>query len=112
VPYDTLREAPLCTCRDRCKLSQGEVPGQIRNADDVERGVLRFKHDHSGDPIVLDHDGEPPGARQEWTEKRRDALFVLRRVETYLSHHLDAPPEDGVLTAGEIGAVGQQAAGD
>lgn len=102
VPYDERRTTSLCTCNDRCALTQGRIPGAIRSREDIERAIRFFKREHAGDPLVLDHDGDPPGARQQWDEKRDRVLTVLRRVQTYLIHDRETPPERGVLTPDEL----------
>lgn len=100
-PYDEPRERPLCTCNDiGCALKQGELPTEIRHSDGLQAGIREFKRGHSGDPIVLDHAGEPPGARQVWSKKRQRVWRVLRRVKTYLQKSQSEPPTEDELGDG------------
>lgn len=94
IPYDTVRERPLCTCDDRgCELKAGRLPLTIRNAADIETGIRTFKQDHVGDPLVLDHDGAPRGARQAFSAKRAAVWTTVRTVKTYMTKDRDQPPE-------------------
>lgn len=92
-PYDSVRKAPLCTCDDLgCELKRGQLPLRVREADSIGRGIQLFKQEHNGDPIVLDHEGDPPGGRQVWSQKRADVWRVLRRLQTYFIKERDYPP--------------------
>lgn len=98
-PYDTLRETPLCTCRDfACPLTEGRLPAPIREADDLESAIREFVMDHAGDPLVLDHDGDAdPGARQAWSRKKARVWSVLRAIEAYTDQGRQEPPTEEEL---------------
>lgn len=104
IPWDSLREEPLCTCSDGgCPLKHGQLPLVVREAETVSLGIFEFKHTHSGTPVVLDNpDGEPPGARQRWAAMRGEVWSVHERVKAYLSTDVEEPPdtdEDDVQAA-------------
>lgn len=101
TPYDTLRKTPLCTCGDLgCDLKKGRLPITIRSSTDIGAGIQEFHRVHAGDPIVLDHDDDPRGARQEWSAKRRRVWRVIRRVRTFMVKSRDEPPTDDELSDG------------
>jgi len=92
--HDGVREVPLCTCDDLgCELKHGRLPFAVRDAAKLDHGIRAFKQDHNGDPLVLDHDGGPPGARQAWSAKRSRVWRVLRRLDTYFTQEQDGVPE-------------------
>jgi hypothetical protein len=97
APYDSLREDPLCTCRDYgCPLKDGRVPRRIREADDLHAAMREWTLDHTGDPLVLDADSDalPAGARQAWSDKRARVFSVLRVIEMFTAPERDeiTPP--------------------
>jgi len=52
---DEPRTRPLCTCRDSgCALKEGRLPVVVREASSLQEGIRRFRHEHTGDPVVLD----------------------------------------------------------
>jgi hypothetical protein len=85
APYETLRDAPLCTCRDYgCPLKEGRLPRELREADDLQTAIREYTLDHEGDPVVLDNESDDaPGARQAWSDKRARVFSVLRTVELF-----------------------------
>jgi hypothetical protein len=92
--HDSVREQPLCTCDDLgCELKRGQLPLAVRDAEDLGRGIREFKQEHNGDPLVLDHDGDPGGARQAWSDKRARVWRVLRRLDTYFTQEQDGVPD-------------------
>lgn len=97
APYETLREVPLCTCRDYgCPLKDGRLPRRIRQADDLHTAIREWTLDHNGDPLVLDAEGDglPPGAREAWSDKRARVFSVLRVIEMFTAPERDeiTPP--------------------
>lgn len=53
-PYEGVRKQPLCLCGDRyCELKDGRLMRHIREANDPEAAIREEKHDHRGDPLVL-----------------------------------------------------------
>lgn len=95
VPYDELRETPLCTCRDfQCELKKGRLPKAIRTTRTLRDGIRRFKQTHTGDPIVLEGTEDLPGARQAWAEKRGRVWYVLRMLEAYLVEIESMAPDE------------------
>lgn len=106
VPYETLRETPLCTCRDfQCELKRGKLPKEIRAAGTLFDGIRRFKQTHTGDPIVLEGSEDAPGARQAWAEKRAKVWYVLRVLEAYVvdvEHGGELPEEDPLADLDEL----------
>lgn len=104
APYDSLRQTPLCTCRDHgCPLKDGRLPRRIRQADDLHTAIREWTLDHSGDPLVLDADGDqlPPGARTAWSDKRARVFSVLRVIEMFTAPEGDPPRPP---TPGEVAA--------
>jgi len=92
--HDSVRDEPLCTCDDLgCELKRGELPLAVRDADDIGHGIREFKQEHTGDPLVLDYDGDPPGARQAWSAKRSRVWRVLRRLDTYFTQEQEGVPD-------------------
>lgn len=92
-PYESLRTEPLCTCRDfGCPLKKGTLPSAVRDADDLDAAIREFVLEHSGDPLVLDHEDEPPGARQAWSAKRARVWSVLRTLEAFTGDGRDDAP--------------------
>ncbi len=52
---DEPRTRPLCTCRDSgCALKEGRLPVIVQEASTLQQGIRRFRHEHMGDPVVLD----------------------------------------------------------
>lgn len=81
------REAPLCTCADvGCHLKRGQLPGRIRNADSIERGVQLFKQEHTGEPRVLED------ALDEWAAMRGEVFATLRYVSAHMTQEAEEPP--------------------
>lgn len=92
--HESVRDEPLCTCDDLgCELKHGRLPLVVRDADDLGRGIREFKQGHNGDPLVLDHDGTPRGARQAWSAKRARVWRVLRRLDTYFRQEQSGVPD-------------------
>jgi len=106
--HDSVRDVPLCTCDDLgCELKHGRLPLAVRDADDLGRGIREFKQGHNGDPLVLDHGGDPRGARQAWSAKRARVWKVLRRLDTYFTQEQEAVPElDADTDAAPAAAAG------
>lgn len=63
--FDKRRDKPMCTCSvGVCPPRNGRLPVEVREAPSTMVGVRRFKHQHTGEPIVL-------------LEARRDYLDAL-----------------------------------
>lgn len=83
------REVPVCTCSDQgCKLKRGEIPHDVEESDEIERGIKQFKHQHTGVPNVLIE------GRQAWSEKRGEVWHTLRRLEAHLIEDGYVPDPD------------------
>lgn len=105
VPYPKLRETPLCTCSDgRCYLKRGQLPQAIRDAESTDRGIQWFVQRHAGDPLVLDHDEQPVGARQRFSQKRGGVKLVLRHLQSILSANQETVPAPVAAPDGNIPA--------
>lgn len=89
IPYDELREHPICTCDDfGCWLKAGRLPKTVTEAESVEDGIEEFKQEHRGSPEVL------TDAADAWREKRRDCWYVLRYIESHMGPDREEPPDD------------------
>lgn len=88
IPYDDLRERPICTCDDLgCPLKNARLPEAVRDADDLQQGIKSWKQEHEGSPEVL-IDGV-----EAWNETRAEVWHTLRRIETYLTPENDDLPD-------------------
>jgi hypothetical protein len=77
------RTTKVCTCTDsECPIKRGKVDGAaglIRGGDGLEDSLLRFKHDHQGEPKVLIE------GMAEWRERRAEIKKALRSAIAKLS---------------------------
>jgi hypothetical protein len=80
-PYDERRERPLCTCTHECPIQSANQPVEFRQHDDLDVAIRKYKQNHTGHPIVLDD------AREAWSEKVGDALFLLRSLLNALTNN-------------------------
>lgn len=90
LPYDELRDDPLCTCENsECPIKQGKIPLEIREADDFESGLREFRQRHPGDPVVLRE------IRDEWFDLVDRVRSTQRRVLSALSNNqIPGSPSD------------------
>lgn len=85
-----VRGTPLCTCTSsRCKLKNGEVPTDVRTAETLERGILDFDREHTGDAVVLT---ESLSARKERISR---VLDVFEVAVVALQHGIPVLEVDG-----------------
>lgn len=55
VDAETLRDDPLCTCRNSdCDVKKARIPVSVQKADTLQKGIRRFKQEHAGHPEALD----------------------------------------------------------
>lgn len=105
IPYDELREKPICTCGDvGCQLKGGRLPHAVTEADTIEDGIERFKQEHRGSPEVL------LDAAEEWRKMHRDCWFVLRHIEAHMVEGRTEPPEEDPLADADADDVKTNAA--
>jgi len=79
--YPDDRDTPVCTCNSPiCPLKNGELPGPVLVADDIDESFQVWRMRHQGDPVIIDE------ARREFAEKRtevksalNDCLIAMRR---------------------------------
>lgn len=62
--YDETRPEPTCHCEAMdCPVGRGQLPVSIRTADNLERAIRQYTHEHTANPVAL-HE-----ARDAWSEK-------------------------------------------
>jgi len=100
---DALRERPVCSCSGKfahnCPLKTGQLPIEVRNAEDIDDGIREFKASHSGQPLVLlDAQREFAKLVGDVEQDLRDLIAVLTTDEV----PADAP-EASSNTAAQAG---------
>lgn len=82
-PYGELRDDPVCTCdgrrAHRCPLKRGELPREVRVANDLDDGIREFRGSHTGNPIVLQD------AQAEWADMVGELEQYMRELLAILA---------------------------
>ncbi|QCW05235.1 hypothetical protein [Natrinema pallidum] len=78
---ETPRSRPLCTCPDSgCALKDGRLPAAFAEDKSLQRNIREFRHNHLGDPIVLND------AEEKLDEKVERVMSVYDIVLIALSN--------------------------
>lgn len=106
-PHDGTRTKPLCTCSDRyCALKEATLPRPIREAEEPQDAIRRFKHEHRGDPLVLSD------ALDVYDDKRAEYKAIFRRIyvcATEQIHPDELGEQEGNRETDESEETGQRA---
>lgn len=87
------RERPLCTCHDPyCAIKSGQLPPEVRQADDPVRGVDQFRERHPRPPVLIEASEAYRQAQATVLAALEDCVTAAQRKQP-LDEVRESPPE-------------------